>query len=64
MKLCRNHLRALENILEKYKVWVQAYGSLSWREYLKKISSLNVSGKWVREVAKGILEGIVKVNLQ
>jgi len=64
MKLCKNHLEALENLFKQYKVWVYAYGSIPWREYLKKVFSLNVSGKWIREVAKGILDNVIEANPQ
>jgi len=62
IKLCKNHYEALLNLKEAYKEWVKAYGSLDFYEYLRKISKLNISGKWVREVAKSVLEG--KIILQ
>ncbi len=55
--LCRNHYEALLNLKKTYREWVEAFGTLSFHEYLRKISRLNISGKWVREVATSILEG-------
>jgi len=62
--LCKNHYRALELLTEKYKVWVNVLGTCSWKEYLEKISKLNISGKWVREVAQAILKGYIEANPQ
>lgn len=62
--LCKNHSRALEVLTEKYKVWANALGTCSWKEYLEKISKLNISGKWVKEVAQAILKGYIEVNPQ
>lgn len=62
--LCKNHIRALKLLTEKYKVWVNVLGTCSWEEYLEKISKLSISGKWVREVAQAILKGYIETNLQ
>ena len=55
--LCKNHYEALLNLKRTYKEWFKAFGSISLNEYLRKVSRLNISGKWVREVASSILEG-------
>ena len=55
--LCRNHYEALLNLKEAYGTWVKAFGTLDFHEYLRKVSRLSISGKWVREVANSILEG-------
>ncbi len=60
--LCKNHYEALLNIRSKYREWVKAYGKLGFSDYLRKISKLSISGKWVREVAKAILEDKLSVN--
>ncbi len=55
--LCKNHYEALLNLKKTYKEWIKAFGSISLNEYLRKVSKLGISGKWVREVASSILEG-------
>ncbi|HJU34261.1 MAG TPA: hypothetical protein VJ695_03975 [Nitrososphaera sp.] len=49
-KYCRYHKQAFDNMINHYKVWVNAYGSISWEEYLIKLSVMQETGSWIREV--------------
>jgi hypothetical protein len=44
------HLKAYENIVEKYGVWRKAL-KVSWREYLSEIEQNSLTGEWAKEVA-------------
>ncbi len=33
-----------------YKVWVKAYGSISWEEFLNKLVGMQETGRWIKEV--------------
>jgi hypothetical protein len=47
---CPLHLKAYENIMEKYAVWNKAF-EISWKEYLSEIEQNSLTGEWVKEVA-------------
>jgi hypothetical protein len=47
---CQMHLKAYENIVEKYGVWRKAL-KVSWREYLSEIEQNSLTGEWAKEVA-------------
>lgn len=48
--LCAYHASARETLRAKYGAWKEAYGSLSWEEYLNRIKRHGETGQWVREV--------------
>jgi hypothetical protein len=52
--LCALHLKAYENIVEKYDVWRKSLG-LSWKEYLREIEKNSLTGEWAKEVAKYLI---------
>lgn len=54
--LCKYHLMALEKMKTSFKKWKEAYKEISWEIYLNKISRLNISGKWIKEIAYAILK--------
>lgn len=33
-----------------YRAWVDAYGSISWEEFLNKLPKMQETGSWVKEV--------------
>jgi hypothetical protein len=33
-----------------YKTWVNAYGRISWEEFLTKLLSMQETGRWIKEV--------------
>ena len=52
---CERHLRAYENLVNKFAVWNKAMG-ISWKEYLSQVVENSSTGAWVREVAKYLNE--------
>jgi hypothetical protein len=51
---CELHLKAYENIVEKYDVWRKAL-KISWREYLSEIEQNSLTGEWTKEVASYLI---------
>lgn len=51
--LCKYHYYALEKLYKTYHEWERREG-VSWKEYLKKLTRLKTTGKWVIEVARNI----------
>jgi hypothetical protein len=47
---CQMHLKAYENIVEKYDFWRKAL-KISWKEYLSEIEQNPLTGEWAKEVA-------------
>lgn len=45
-----HHKQALDSMTDHYKAWVDAYGSISWQDYLTKLSKMRDTGSWVKEV--------------
>ena len=50
--LCKNHLAAKLNLESGYRQWSDAYGTITWKEYLKKVGRLAETGQWAKEVAE------------
>ena len=55
-KFCQYHEIAFRNLKEKYEIWKLRYGSLSWKDYLKKQVELEQNGIWTKEVAGYLLK--------
>jgi hypothetical protein len=51
-KYCRYHSQALERLREHYGAWVKAYGDMQWGDYLAKVSKMEETGSWVKEVVE------------
>jgi hypothetical protein len=49
-KYCSHHSRALESLTDHYKAWVDAYGGISWQDFLDKLLKMQETGSWVKEV--------------
>jgi hypothetical protein len=49
-EFCNMHLKAYENIVEKYDCWRKALKT-SWREYLSEIEQNPLTGEWTKQVA-------------
>lgn len=47
---CLHHNQALESLTGHYKAWVDAYGGISWQDFLNKLSRMQETGSWVKEV--------------
>ena len=52
---CMVHLKAYENLVEKYGVWSKAL-QISWKEYLREIERNPLTGEWAKEVASYLIE--------
>jgi hypothetical protein len=50
-KYCVYHNQALDNLKQHYKTWVEAYGIISWNDFLKKLLNMTETGYWIKEVA-------------
>ncbi len=49
--LCRYHLEARRRVESAYNTWNEAYGGITWKEYLQRISQDPETGQWAKEVA-------------
>jgi hypothetical protein len=52
---CNLHLKAYENIVDKFDIWTKASG-LIWSDYLIEIQKNSLTGEWAKEVAKHLIE--------
>ena len=52
---CPYHQTAFGNLEEMHAKWEAAAG-LSWEDYLDKISDLESTGRWIREVIEFITQ--------
>jgi hypothetical protein len=50
--LCDYHLAAKRNVESGYKRWSEAYGDITWKEYLRKVGRDSETGQWAKEVAE------------
>ncbi|MEM2760785.1 MAG: hypothetical protein QXU32_01435 [Nitrososphaerales archaeon] len=53
---CEYHESAYEAMKKNYDVWCDAYGTMSWKEYLEKLLKSKQTGVWVKDVVKIELE--------
>jgi len=53
--LCEYHLDAKVELETAYHYWAEAYGSLEWNEYLRRVSKNSETGVWAVEVARMML---------
>ena len=40
----------------RYKSWVDAYGGVSWEDFLGRLSKMKETGSWVKEVIEAELK--------
>lgn len=52
-EFCAYHQTAFHNLKEMHEKWETAAG-LSWKDYLGKISDIEDTGRWIREVIEFI----------
>ena len=52
---CLLHLKAYQNVLEKFEPWKKASG-LVWIEYLVEIQKNSLTGEWAKEVVKHLIK--------
>jgi len=50
--LCAYHQLAKNNIESAYPVWKEAYGGMTWKQYLEQVKRNTQTGDWAREVAE------------
>ncbi len=50
--LCVYHQMAMERVKEAYPLWVSAYGSIGWKEYLDNVKRNVQTGRWAKETAE------------
>jgi len=55
-RYCLQHKQALDSVMSHYRSWVDAYGSISWEDFLKKLSRMRETGCWVKEVIEAELK--------
>ena len=51
---CKYHQEAYQNLKEKYNEWLEAFGELTFTEYLQKLLANPDTGLWVKEVAEDL----------
>ncbi len=51
---CVLHLKAYNNIIEKFVFWKQA-SNISWAEYLVELQKNSLTGEWAKEVIKDLI---------
>ncbi len=49
-KYCIHHKQAFDKMINHYKVWVNVCGKIAWEEFLIKLSDMQETGSWVKEV--------------
>jgi hypothetical protein len=60
---CTLHQKAYDNLMESYTVWTKALKT-SWQEYLSQVAKNSLTGTWVKEVAKYLLENEETKNVK
>lgn len=53
---CRSHLKAYENILQKFELWKKA-SETDWMDYLVEIQKNSLTGEWAKEVIMQLIKG-------
>ncbi len=54
--LCEYHLAAKRNLESGYARWKEAFGGMTWGEYLDRIRRSAETGQWAKEVAEMLSE--------
>jgi hypothetical protein len=49
-RYCIYHTQAFELLKNHYRAWSEAYGNISWLEFLTRLSKMGETGQWVKEV--------------
>ena len=57
---CKYHQEAYQNLKEKYDEWLEAFGELTFVEYLQKLIANPDTGLWVKEVAENLVQKVTK----
>jgi hypothetical protein len=59
-KYCKYHERAYYEIRLRFDGWRKAFQNISWERYLERISGLEETGDWAKQVARNELKAIAK----
>jgi hypothetical protein len=51
-ELCVYHQEAMERVKEAYPIWVSAYGTIEWKDYLDNVKRNVQTGRWAKESAE------------
>ena len=49
-KYCVYHDKAFQNMTDHYTAWMNAYGRISFEDFMIKLSSRRETGRWIKEV--------------
>lgn len=49
-KFCTYHENAYDTLKKNYDEWQDAYGKMSWKEYLERLLERKETGSWVKDV--------------
>ena len=49
-RYCLHHKKASDSMADHYRAWVDAYGGISWEDFLNRLSKMPETGSWVKEV--------------
>jgi hypothetical protein len=52
---CMMHLKAYQNIIDKFDVWKEASDAI-WNQYLFDIQKNSLTGEWAKEVAQYLIK--------
>jgi hypothetical protein len=47
---CLHHKHASDSMVDHYKAWVDSYGGISWQDFLNRLSKMQETGSWIKEV--------------
>ncbi|MCI0561941.1 MAG: hypothetical protein MN733_25930 [Nitrososphaera sp.] len=49
-KYCIHHSQAFHSLKEHYKAWVEAYGGISWDDFMGRLAKMDETGIYIKEV--------------
>lgn len=55
--LCQHHQAAKEKVQSTYRPWVEAYGTMEWKDYLHRVIRSEQTGQWAKEIAELLERG-------
>ncbi len=55
--MCQYHQAAKERVKSTYRLWVEAYGTMEWKDYLHRVIHLKQTGQWAKEIAELLEHG-------
>ncbi len=56
-ELCQYHQAAKERVQSAYRLWVEAYGRLEWKDFLHRVIHSDQTGQWAKEIAELLERG-------